>query len=56
VLSIDESGLVVAAGAEGDSGALRFGRLRGDGAKAKAAEVAAMLGLAPRERLEAGRI
>ncbi|MFM7141885.1 MAG: methionyl-tRNA formyltransferase [Alphaproteobacteria bacterium] len=46
VLSTDADGLVVAVGPAGE-GALRFARLRGPGPKAKAAEVAAALGLAP---------
>lgn len=46
VLAVGAEGLVVAAGPGGET-ALRFARLRGPAAKAKAAEVAASVGLAP---------
>jgi methionyl-tRNA formyltransferase len=51
VLAVEEGGLLVAVA----GGALRFGRLRAQGPKAKAAEVAAALGITPGARLDPGR-
>lgn len=51
IVAIDERGLVVAAGQGADAGAIAIGRVRGAGAKVKAAELAAELGLASGERL-----
>lgn len=56
VLAIDDSGLLVAAGAAGDAGALRFARLRADGPKRKAAEIAAALAVTAGSVLARGRI
>jgi methionyl-tRNA formyltransferase len=51
VLAIDDQGIVVAAA----DGAVRCARLRGDGPKAAAAEVAATLGITPGSLLGAGQ-
>jgi methionyl-tRNA formyltransferase len=51
VLAIDDEGIAVMTA----GGAVRCARLRGDGPKAAAAEVAATLGLAPGARLGAGQ-
>ena len=51
ILAIDERGLVIVAGRGTDAGAIAVGRARGAGAKVKAADLAAELGLSAGELL-----
>jgi methionyl-tRNA formyltransferase len=51
ILAIDQRGLVIAAGAGADAGAIAVGRVRGAGGKVKAAELAAEQKLAAGDRL-----
>jgi methionyl-tRNA formyltransferase len=54
VLALDDLGLLVVAGTGAERGVLRIGRLRGSGAKAKAAEIASAAGIAAGSRLGDG--
>jgi methionyl-tRNA formyltransferase len=53
IVTVDQRGIVVAAGEGADAGLIAVGRVRGAGAKLKAADFAAEVALRPGERLAA---